>query len=246
MSSHRYEQCSEGFIRCVKLNNWSHGLYYFVAGAAWVERYRELRDADPTKAKEAKTKATELLRKAPDHIGKKKMMGRQLPFDAFVGRKLQKWEHRAKEWNCDLIDAVGVAPLEEMIYMWNGYKRMKPEQLEFSLTKVKWSISDANPSWSKEGMDEQCILKLLGAAIHRNLGRREEAREFLMEIMVHPWHDFKGGYKDNWTLPVAHYEMAVIYWKDYCEGAGGIDALREAQSWLEKAAAWEAYDLDAR
>jgi hypothetical protein len=247
MSSHRYEQCADGFQRCVKLNNWSHGLYYFVAAVSWVEIYRELKVKDDAKgAADAKIKATDLLRKTPDHIGRKKMMGRQLPFDAFVGRKIQKWEHRAKEWNIDLVDAVGVAPLEEMIYMWNGYKRMNPEQLEFSLTKLKWSTSTANPTWSKEGNDETCILKLLEAAVYRNLGRREEARELLMEIMLHPWQEFKVGLKDNWTLPVAHYEMAVIYWKDHTEGEGDIDAVREAQNWLEKVAAWEAYDLDAR
>lgn len=247
MSSHRYELCAEGFQRCVKLNNWSHGLYYFVAASAWVERYRELKESGDAKgAVNAKAEATTLLKKTPDHIGKKKMMGRQLPFDAFVGRKIQKWEARAKEWNCDLVDAVGVAPLEEMIYFWNGYKRMQPAQLETSLTKIKWSTSPANPTWSKEGNDETCILKLLDAVVYRNLGRRAEARELLSEIMLHPWHEFKGGLKDNWTLPVAHYEMAVVYWKDYCEGGGDIDALREAHSWLEKAAAWEAYDLDAR
>ena len=248
MSSHRYEQCAEGFQRCVKLNNWSHGLYYFVAGAAWVERYRELKDnGDAAGAKDAKAKATELLRKTPDHIGKKKMMGRQLPFDAFVGRKLQKWEARSKEWGVELVDAVGVAPLEEMIYFWNGYKRMQPAQLETSMQKIKWSTSPSNAgTWDKEGNDETCILKLLQAVVLRNLGKREEARELLMEIMLHPWSEFRGGNRDNWTLPVAHYEMAVVYWKEYTEGGAEIEALRESLSWLEKAAGWEAYDLDAR
>jgi hypothetical protein len=245
MSSHQYELCSEGFQRCVKLNNWSHGLYYFVAGIAYVERYRELKDVDPEKAQIAKNKATELLRKAPDHIGKKKMMGKQLPFDAFVGRKIQKWEHRAKEWHCEFIDAVGVAPIEEMIYFWNGYKRMRPKHLEVSMKKLDWSTNEANPHWSKEGIDEQSILKLLKAVVLRNLDKREEARVILEELVTHSWYDFKGGLKDNWTLPVAHYEMAVTYWKDYCED-GKTVSLNEAKKWLDKAAGWEAYDLDAR
>jgi tetratricopeptide (TPR) repeat protein len=245
MSLHQYEPCSEGFQRCVKLNNWSHGLYYFVAGAAYVERYRELKASDSEKAAVAKAKAAELLRKAPEHIGKRKMMGRQLPFDAFVSRKIQKWEQRAKEWHCDFIDAVGVAPIEEMIYFWNGYKRMRHEHLEVSMKKLDWSTSDANPYWSKEGLDEQSILQLLRAVVLRSLDRRHEARAILQEILAHQWYEFKGGLKDNWTLPVAHYEMAVNYWKDYCENAE-TTALKEAKKWLDKALAWEAYDLDAR
>lgn len=31
MFLHRYEQCAESFIKCVDLNNWSHGLYYYVS-----------------------------------------------------------------------------------------------------------------------------------------------------------------------------------------------------------------------
>jgi hypothetical protein len=78
---------------------------------------------DPLAAAKYKEEAAKLFQKVLPNIGKKRFMGRQLPFDIFVNRKLQKWEARAKEWNCDMIDAVGVSPLEEMIYFWNGAKR---------------------------------------------------------------------------------------------------------------------------
>lgn len=245
MFSHQYEPCSKGFQKCVTLNNWSHGLYYYVAGVAYVEKYRELKSVDTEKAQEAKDKATELLKKVPEHIGKRKMMGRQMPFDAFVSRKIQKWEQRAKDWDCDFVDAIGVAPIEEMIYFWNGYKRMRSDHLDVSMAKLDWSTSEANPTWNKEGLDEQCIRTLLKAVVLRNLDKREEAREVLQEVLKHPWHEFKGGLKDNWTLPVAHYEMAVTHWKDYCQD-GKRSSLDEAKKWLDKVTNWESYDLDAR
>jgi hypothetical protein len=34
----------------ISINNWSHGLYYYIAACCHVERYRELLDSDPEKA----------------------------------------------------------------------------------------------------------------------------------------------------------------------------------------------------
>ncbi|KAF2401401.1 hypothetical protein EJ06DRAFT_509035 [Trichodelitschia bisporula] len=248
MYLHQYEVCSVGFQKMVTLNNWSHGLYYYAAGISHVERYRELKKSDPTGAADHAKKAGEMFAKVPEHIGKKKFMARQLPFDVYVSRKLQKWEARAKKWKVDLVDAVGVSPIEEMIYFWNGYKRMRPEHLEVSLEKLEAWASAENPEWEKEALDEKAIYAALKAAALRNLGRREEAVELLdKEVIVHPWTDFKGGLKDNWTCPVAHYEKGVNMWFDFLStGSSNEVLLKESLKWLEKAASWESYDLDTR
>lgn len=46
-------------------------------------------------------------------------MARQLPFDVFVLRKVNKWQQRAQERSIELVDAIGVSPTEEMSYLWS-------------------------------------------------------------------------------------------------------------------------------
>ncbi|KAL9613645.1 MAG: hypothetical protein Q9167_001821 [Letrouitia subvulpina] len=256
MYIHNYTLCSKSFIKCVSLNNWSHALYYYIAGAAQVELYREYKTTDVSKAKEHAEKATEYMTMAPKHAGKKKFMARQLPFDVFVTRKISKWESRAKEWNCDLVDAVGVSPLEEMILFWNGYKRMNPEQLRTSLERLAWSESTGNPHWKREGRDERAVLAVLKAATLRELNRWDEAERILnAEVLSVEKSELKGALRDDWTGPCAHYEMGVLCWMRRKEvqsstnnvsGKSGDDWVRKCEEWIEKAAKWESYDLDAR
>src|SRR3979490_861598 len=111
---------------------------YSIAGCAHVDLYRDLQTTDPDSAKTHREKATELLKKAPTLAGRKRFMAKQLPFDVYVARKVQKWEERAKEWDIDFIDAIGVSPIAEMTYLWNGTKRMNTSELETSLEKLDW------------------------------------------------------------------------------------------------------------
>lgn len=59
---------------------------------------------------------------------------------------------------------------------------------------------------------------------------------------------FKGSTKDDYILPSAHYEMAVLAW---VEGEKETPAetkkrIEDCQSWLDKVAQWEGYVLDGR
>ncbi|KAI4765523.1 hypothetical protein E4T52_01691 [Aureobasidium sp. EXF-3400] len=244
MYLHRYEECATSFLTCVELNNWSHGLYYYIAGACYVELYREAKSIDAGRAEKYAARATELLRKVPIHAGKKRFMARQLPFDTFVTRKISKWEERAKARSIAFIDAVGIAPVEEIIYFWAGFKRMRKEHLTHSLERLAWS--EAN-NCHDNAADELSTLYLLRATVTRWLGDTATARNILeTQVLKHEWNKFKGGNKDNWSLPVAHYEMSVIEWIDAGGERGSKQQLESCSRWVEKAARWEAYDLDAR
>ncbi len=229
---HRYQLCSDSFVACVELNSWSRALYYYIAGSAHLTMYRDFRSAG--KRDEA-AKQAELAEKyfkiAPTHTGKKKIMARQLPFDVFVARKVTKWTARAETWNCDFVDAVGVSPSEEMIFFWNGYKRMTAAQLEDSLRNLAWSENpEQNSNWKREELDEHAILAVLRASIYRNLRKHEEAKALLKrEVLCHDKMLFKGQNMDDWTAPTAHYEMGVNLWMQRSQyireyGAGIPDA----------------------
>lgn len=57
----------------------------------------------------------------------------------------------------------------------------------------------------------------------------------------------KGGLKDDWTHPTAHYEMAVLAWLERdLEGVDRRANITDCEQWLDKVAKWESYVLDAR
>ncbi|KAF9892552.1 Mitochondrial outer membrane protein iml2 [Aspergillus nanangensis] len=269
MYLHRYETCAESFIECVDLNSWSRSLYWYIAGAAHVSLYRAALGTDDKKAAEHAEKATTYIRTAPPLAGKKRFMARQLPFDVFVARKISKWEARAKEWKVPLVDAVGIDPIEEMIFFWNGHSRMTEEQLEESLQKLAWSESKANKTWSREGHEEKAILQLLRAGVKRSMRKHTEAKELLQSgVLDHDKSLFTGHLKDDWIQPTAHFEMAANLWMErptyqLLHGASKTDEapnpisdesaasiernkVHRCKEYLEKAARWESYELDAR
>lgn len=273
MYIHDYELCAKSFIACVSLNNWSHALYYYIAGAAEVELYRRNKSSNPTVAATHAKKATEYLKKAPEHAGKKKFMARQLPFDVFVTRKIKKWESRVHEFRTSFVDAIGVSPLEEMIFFWNGYKRMDTSELEDSLKVLAWNDDKSlNPLWIREGPDERAILALLRGTVFRNLHRWDEARKILKAgVLDVDRAELKGGLKDDYTAPAAHYEMGVVNWMQRLDVVVAAAAqnnseqqqsnwtlqegkkkgdeaayVRECEAFIDKAAKWESYELDAR
>ncbi|KAF7506716.1 hypothetical protein GJ744_011440 [Endocarpon pusillum] len=231
LNCHRYQLCSDSFIACVELNSWSRALYYYIAGSAHLAMYRDFRSSGKRdEAAKQAILAEKYFKLAPTHTGKRKIMARQLPFDVFVARKVTKWTARAEAWNCDFVDAVGVSPSEEMVFFWNGYKRMSAAQLEHSLRNLAWSDDpEQNMNWKREELDEHAILAVLRASIYRHLRKHDEAKALLQkEVLCHDKMLFKGQNRDDWTAPTAHYEMGVNLWMQRSQylreyGAGMTD-----------------------
>lgn len=170
----------DGFLRCIELNDWSHSLYYFFIASAELEMYRDAVQAgDATEAKKHKKAAEEYFRKCPAVAGRKKFLARQMPFEVFALRKVQKWEDRAKEYGIDLADAVGVSPSEEMTYLWSGSKRMSGDMFDKALGYLSWdrcTASKEHVEKMKATPDEAAIKAVAEAVILSNMGRYEDAR----------------------------------------------------------------------
>lgn len=186
---HDWAHARDDYIRCIELNDWSPSLYYYLAGCMELEIYRDASMAipkDKSQISRHKKKAAELLRKAPAVAGKKRFMARPLPFEQFVVRKLQKWEERSKSLSIDLIDAIGTSPAQEMIYLWNGLKKMAPVELREAIGYLSWDRLTCSPevrSKIQAEADEMALHDLCLATTLRNLGKYDEARTQLEAIL---------------------------------------------------------------
>lgn len=255
MYSHRFELCSDSFIECIKLNSWSHALYFYLAGAAQVELYRiAIKEKDAEGTKKAAEKAQSYFGQVHENAGKRKFMAKQLPFEVFCMRKLDKWNARAKEWNVPMIEAIGPSPVEEMIYHWNGLKKMSPPMLQKSLESLQWNEKH-DENWERQSQDDKIISSLLKAAVLRSMQNFDDARDILKtDVLCHDKAQITGGLRDDWTLPVAHYEMAVILWQSRVDIGGPGEKtndqnrkqIKEAAEWIEKVKQWGPYAMDNR
>ncbi|KAG6000496.1 hypothetical protein E4U21_005402 [Claviceps maximensis] len=256
------------FLRCLEISDWSPGVYYYLAGCAALELYRDahhnLSQTDSTlrdvELKLLKDQAEEYLRKVPHVSGKQRLMARQLPLEAFAQRKLQKWEARAKTLGIDLADAVGPSPALEISYIWSGQKKMRNKEMELALTHLDWNRCTAGPEVIevlKTEEDDLAVWAISTSSILQGMGKMDEAVQLLEQnVLMHDKSVFKGRQKDDYVLPVANYELAVIAWTQCCNPPVDLSTEEvleyrrikadECQDHLERVKTWESFVLDTR
>lgn len=243
---HHFEECIECWLQTIEMNSWSHGMYYYIAASCHIELYRDYKENDPTKAKFHAEKAKELLKPVPVLVSKGALLGKPLPFDAFIATKLKKWEARARARNADLVDVVGIPPVEELAYFWTGYRRMNSSELQVSLDRM--AECEASPQWASETADEKAGLGLLQAIALRNQGKVAEAKVKLEEeVLCYSSQQIKSNSHPNtYPLPVAHYEMAACLWQENGGENAELPILREVKEGVDKSYRWEHYDMEDR
>lgn len=242
MFLHRYTQVSDDFIRLTNLNKWSHALYYYFSAACHIELYRASKELDPAAAEAYAKTAEEILEKVPSFMGKKRFMAQSLPLETFADRKIKKWRARSEALGCRLVDGVGVSPIEEMIYVWNGYKRMDETNFEISMKALEYGEE------TEKDADEIAMRRFLKSVVLRRRGKLVEADDLLEKVVGLKKEELVVGrkaneaqYVDVWFVPASMYEKAVAVWMK-----GGHAEREVIKGWLEKAAGWGSYELDTR
>lgn len=123
-------------------------------------------------------------------MGKKRFMAQSLPLELFASRKVKKWTDRATAKGVRLADGVGTAPIEELIYVWSGYKRMDSANLATSMANLEYGRAD------DEDADEAAIRDVLLGIVYRRMGNLAKAKELIKKVIETPTP--KGAPHDEW------------------------------------------------
>ena len=197
--THRYEGAAEWFLRMVKTNNWSHGLYTYVAGICYAELHRR----NPSHPKYASL-ANHHLELVPTLLNKRKGFGgRRIPFEAFVERKIARFKLLAGDK--DIVEGVTGPVTEEITYLLcNGQKRMGEKELEKSWESLElWKDVEC-------GEEEELAMALIRSVVDRNAGRLDVARERIETKVIAEGLNKKIALGTNdWVAGFAYYEVLL-------------------------------------
>lgn len=214
LMTHQYENAATWFIHMCETNNWSHGLYTYIAGIC----YAELSRHNPNQHDYAH-KASTLLERVPSLLQKRKSFGgKRIPFEQFVERKINRFKSRAG--TKPIVEGVTGPVTEELTYLLcNGQKRMKENELEKS-----WQSLEL---WSSFGCEEEEVfaMELMKSVVDRNAGRLEAAWERIELKVISEGLNKKVPLGINdWIAGFAYYEVFFFGGLTNVDGCYCMDA----------------------
>ena len=185
------------FLRCVPHCRKESARNHFFMACAEVELYRDCfhlaralsSDKNRSADKKEAEKEAALYEKAALY---KKAAERNLQAAAeshrdFMGlRNIARWEDRAEAMGIDLIDAIGVSPAQEMIFLCHGTNRMQGGA-DRALGDLSWDRCTADKvhvDQIKRDPLEGAVRGLCKASLLRRFGRFREARWALQEEVL--------------------------------------------------------------
>ena len=197
--THRYEEAANWFIRMCKTNNWSHGLYTYIAGICYAELSHR---SEGLISKGFANRASQLLEQVPGLIQRRRSFGgKRIPFEQFVEQKIASF--RARAGTSSIVVGIAGPVTEEIIYLLcNGHKRMGAEELADSRKSLElWDRLES-------GEEEQLAMELMRSVVDRNDGRLVIARERLETTVIRNGLHRRISLQTNgWVAGFAYYEV---------------------------------------
>lgn len=245
---HRFEDAARDYIRLLDISTWSHALYYYMAAGCHLEMYRKLGEGPEAEAHKAKV--NEYLEKAPAKVvGARTLMGKTMPFDHFVVRKVKQIQATAKKHGVCLADAVGTSLILEAGYFWYAHARTPAELIPESLKMLEYSAS--SKAKVPEDEDNQFTRELLTSIYLRLQGKPEEGFKRLEKLLPRvitpatnppPSKVSYHAVQEPWAGPAVLYERAMFEWTQ--NGRKGAPQVRQ---WIKLLTQWDGdYELSTR
>lgn len=224
----QWEKAADYFCKAEAANDWSKTLYHYIIGSCYYELFRETGDVQYAQ------KADERFRKAPTEAGKKKIMGKEIPIEVYIRRKVAKWSDRSSDGL--LIDGITVSPAMELGHLFNSWKKLDRNLQDRSLGIIArhGSISDSS--------DDLMVRQLLSASVYRSMQEHSTALTTIELASGHTRVSFADlPFAETWAIPHVYYEHAAILWAHQ-----GTSANEEVMHWIEKAKNFGDSELENR
>ncbi|CCG82403.1 Mitochondrial outer membrane protein C83.16c [Taphrina deformans PYCC 5710] len=232
---HQYVKAAEYYIRVRDQNDWSHALYTYFAACCYIEDIRSNGNVDSL------PKANELLESIPAMFQtKQKLFGGTkvtVPIESLIERRISKWSKKrvSAGGSGGLAEYAGPSPIMELIYVYNGYRRMDKVAL------TRWKSVPPAPNMDS---DDEICRELMSAVVLRNLGDIAGASSIL--------RDFCGKKiktAEAWAVAFGYYEYAVCIWwelQDLTDNKKVREQLDECYKYLRMALDAENNELEGR